>query len=426
MKESGRMTDTQKTTGQQSGETISPLRKIRNISQEPLTTKKTVYEELKTKKIDSRTKVSITRAIIEQMPADPMTEIVIDAFIAKLDPTKPKDQETEAALEKERARNQDLMWLRTTKDLPIGKTLKYLRLAEFASQEEREKEIGMGERRLVGIESDVRVPELATLNELIYYSVLDERGKTAQSLRLKRAKRKPFSRDEFKTATYAETLDYIQTVVGVSNNEVAKGLNRSSATVQSWRTRRRRPSIDEITQWMEVLQVSQQDAELIRKSYPSRNENIVFAKDLPKKAFSNYLVAEDLEKLTDYPVSPEDQAMIASIMELGDSQTLGRTLLHLRKQFSYSQEGLASNCTMKQLRGTFVSKIETNHLTPNDATISAIAKTLGYDIHHPITHYLLALGNIGRATTSKKKTPEDIQQQREVAFQCLAHYNIFD
>lgn len=292
--------------------------------------------------------------------------------------------------ERNKKKHTERKWIRTIHKVSFGKALTYLRLDEGLPIQQFATEAEIGKRQLYGFEENSETPHHYILNKIIVASSLEPQGKPAQLLRLKRIKKSPMSLLELQTCTYGALSTYIRQVLGFSQADLAKITGSNQQYINDIENNKSKVGPRAQKKFVALLDNTAQAPfeEIFRQKVQSPNTKIPYSLAQSASAKS-YLFAPDIENLPEAPMPSLDQRFFDDLIEYYNSQqeiTIGNMLTYIRSKRGETQKQFADVTQKKQ---SHIAKMELSQTPPQDFTIAKITKSLGYDIHHPITHLLI-------------------------------------
>jgi len=293
-------------------------------------------------------------------------------------------------------------WMRTFTHpyMTFGRSLTYMRLAEKMKKIDFARRAHVGVTSLSEYEAEVKPPQLSTLQRMIESSVLDPRSKAAQLLRLKRGGIDPMTSEKLKECTLGELIRYLRILNGANHEELGSALGYRQDSISRFELGVvKNPfvnhTLDLFIDWLNLPAESALTQAIRQKS---QNYGITLSDEIIQDAvMDQYLFQEHLQTITAYILSPQDTSLLKQMEQQG--MTFGETLKLTRERRGLSQSQFAG------MTGYSRGHIEGGRNIPEDYAIARLLVPLEYDIHHPITHYLLNYTEKARAEKEHKERP---------------------
>lgn len=354
---------------------ISTVRNIENGRYPDLQTQKNIYFDVMKYVYDPFTR-QLRSFLIQQLQdeSDPETVALKEEF-----------SQRELAFEEAR-------WRTTVSKHGLGESIRQLILNEGITQLDFVKQLDhptINSHFLKNVIAEKYKPRLLNLNSILEASLLATFGEdnaVMQILRLKTIRETPLTKEKLEKSRYGSVLTYCWTAMGYMQEELARvvGIGESTITDLKWKARAQFKNrsqqlihqllgIDEANPLYQVMQA---------KEYS-------FYTPLSESQFSDICKGKFIfcppGGFTDPAVIPkEDQTFLTKIqtekLDIADIMMLWIT-----------KHGISQKAFAKKAKRTVnrISEIKNKNYQPSDLGTFKIAQTFGYDIHHPITQYML-------------------------------------
>jgi transcriptional regulator with XRE-family HTH domain len=283
--------------------------------------------------------------------------------------------------------------------ITLGRALTLLRLTNLQTKGEFIAKAQIGQVQYTKYERDKVVPQPFIVGQILEAAGVDSAGFPAQIIRLLREKRDPMTLVELHSCTFEELFHYLRQLQGYAGSDVQRQLNKQSSRglISGIERGRFKPSADMKGRLIQSLALDPKSA--LAKVVQSKAEHPMtpISAEMVQEVFSgeydgHYLFAENVQQ---FYVSDVRAATLLSKLDAKKKQTLklgqpkllvGALLHNLRDAKDIGPRELAATTGMSH---GDISRIEAGKVLPQDITIMKLLRGLGYDIHHPVTWYLL-------------------------------------
>ncbi|MBA3724233.1 MAG: hypothetical protein H0W89_05100 [Candidatus Levybacteria bacterium] len=289
-------------------------------------------------------------------------------------------------------RSVDQRWygLFDQEDMTKGDALRSIRLGEYLSRKEFATESGIPLVTLGRLETQDKTPEPGTVKRIIEASLLPTEGGAAQRLRLLINNMGVMTDEDFRNASRGEVLRYLRILEGMTLVEKAAQLGYLSQTrviIAEKDGTLTKDNQDKIQQnWLNTPE----DAILIQKILePDAELDDDVIKALQKSRF----LFKPANALTyDIPGREVPDWVQADL-------PIGKILRVLRTGTGMSLRDVERELINSKLSPPQISEAENGHRPLADFRIASLLRVYGYDIHHPVTQYIIKKTNSERKTT---------------------------
>lgn len=278
-------------------------------------------------------------------------------------------------------RFEDPRWLQTIDQAKFNNAVRYLRIDLGLSRDEFSKLANISCDSLKQIELGKAPASLRVVNRIIQRARLDVDGKAAQLLRLKSQGESPMTIAELATVAPEKLFFYLTIAKGEVQNETAAALERGKGTIYKFAKGQLslKGTLGKIPEWLGVSTESS-----LYRLFEQRvlTPNIPANRELVDGVLSEgFVFVDPTRKMPRYRTEVDN----ILIKELQEKDTVGQALRHLRTRKGLTQPALAGNDHTK----SYVGSKEVGPNLPFDYKAGDILKKAGYDIHHPVAHYMI-------------------------------------
>ncbi|HWY79201.1 MAG TPA: helix-turn-helix transcriptional regulator [Candidatus Sulfotelmatobacter sp.] len=284
--------------------------------------------------------------------------------------------------------------------ITLGNAITLLRLNKLQSKKEFYDEAHVAITQSTKIEQDRVTPMPYIINQIIETAGLAPICLPAQQIRLLREKRLPMTLAQLQKCTFNQLFQYLRQLQGYSRYDVQKqiGKRTSRSLISAIESGKHKPSKETKNKLIAFLKLDPKSAlaEIIQAKAanpPKFISNGMIQRVLTEEHGDQYLFAESLQQYGAaeipaattvlYELETKKQQLTQSDQS---DKMIGALLQHMRQNTSVGPRELARRAEMSH---GDISKIERGEYVPEDVTITKLLVGLGYDIHHPVTWYLL-------------------------------------
>jgi transcriptional regulator with XRE-family HTH domain len=280
----------------------------------------------------------------------------------------------------------EIKWYNTIKNSPFETSLRYLVVAENLSQTKFTDEAEISNNTLYLAQTNRRRPHLASLNNIIDTSSLRNDGYAAQLLRLKSKGLDCMTGEELRHADIQQLIRYLRIVQGQSQVDFANATYWSKSFISRLETKKdfnfERVATNITDTWLKLGEKSAMREIINQKIYAP---NTTISDELIERVMKEKFLIASNRAVAKQPYIHPSYVRLIEVMD--QQPTLGNVLEILRGE-DINQTQLASAINETDISSKYISDLEHDFSLPKDRTLYLIAKGLGYDIHHPITHYI--------------------------------------
>jgi transcriptional regulator with XRE-family HTH domain len=301
-----------------------------------------------------------------------------------------------------RSHTEDELWIQTLtqKGMTVARAIKLLRLYNLQKKTEFANDAGINGTYLSEIELGHREPRPSTLNQLITASSLDPEGIPAQIIRLINEKRDPMSLTELQTCSFGEIMQYIRQLKGLSPRNLGNLLRprKLNGVIVNIEKSKKINDKELDKKIIAALGVNPKSALMAVINEKIEKPGVTITQELIEQVFTGekdgqFVFAEHIYEAARFP-QPKPDKLLTQLDSIKEkyAQTdkakfvVNALLTYLRKKSKKTQLAVVQD---RELTKGELSRIERNKFVPEDLTIIKILNGLGYDLHDPITAYIL-------------------------------------
>lgn len=310
---------------------------------------------------------------------NPSEEIILSGIERYIDSEDIQVTEIRRIFER---RKKEKDWLKTfaRTGSSFGRSIRELRLSMGLYERDFAQRAHVSLQAINGAESRNKGMQHFIFDSIINASPLadlDPMSKTIQFLRIQNNGGTLFSREELKTCSYMDMVQYLCILEGQLTTELSKNVFGYKTRFADIKSGKRPLKEHEVSTLSAVFDTIPDDI-LIRKAHEE---------DLGESDIDfitrQYLVQEDIEALIDQP-SKEDDELITILQ---GKKTIGAILRHLRISGGFST--IPEFSSKLGVARTDISDQESSRFIPRDLSVVRFLAALNYSIHSPITQYIL-------------------------------------
>lgn len=298
-------------------------------------------------------------------------------------------------------------WLRTfsSPQIEIDQVVWLLRLSARQSVNEFAKSANLNKRTILDIEAKNELPTTKTLNQIFAVVGIDAMSKEAQRIRLKNKGIEPATIDMFIELPWNQQVRYIRSLLGLTQRNLGKEIYYSDEAVTYFESSSGKMIMSEKTlaQLVGLFDLSTKSTLYGVMLQRIRGEQVVLSDEDRRELLTGPCFFEDyVQQIGKYWLSPEEIQHLNQIKNMEQSSQmlsfLRTDVKHMTMRQVVQKGKISFGTIINAERGTNIA---------NDYIISRLLTKLGYDIHHPITQYVLKL-----AREEKKRGKKTFREGR--------------